>query len=194
MKKNIILLASVLLVSVCFGAYLYGGAQKVPTVGAAAVDYFLQIDGIDGESMDSQHPGTIEIDSFSWGVSNAGTMGHGGGGGSGKASFQDFHFTSKVSKASPKLMLAVAKGEHIPRAILFVRKSGGNQQDYYIIRLEDVMVTSYQSSAGGSSGDVPTDQFSLNFSKIEFEYKPQNADGSLGEAVRASWDLKKGTK
>lgn len=196
MKKSVILFFSILLVSVCAGVYLYGqtgGATKALTANAAQVDYFLKIEGIDGESIDDQHPGTIEIDSFSWGVSNSSSL-SGGGGGSGKVSVHDISFTSKVSKASPNLMLATATGKHYPRAILFVRKAGGTQQDYYKVTLQDIMVTSYQSSAGGSGGDVPTDQFSLNFTKIEFEYKTQKEDGTLGESVKASYDLKKATK
>ena len=197
MKNNTLTILLALLVSLVFGGLVYGTALKsapVQVASAASVDYFLKIEGIDGESTDSMHPGAIEVDSFSWGVSNMGTGGHGGGGGSGKASFQDIHFTSKVSKASPKLMLATATGEHIRQAVLFVRKAGTNQQDYYVVKFEDVLVSSYQSSGGGSSGDTPTDQFSLNFTKIEFEYKPQKADGTLDAPVKAGYDLKKGTK
>ena len=68
----------------------------------AASDYFLKIDGIDGESTDDRHKGEIDIQSFSWGVSNSGSMSSGSGGGAGKASFQDIHFTRQLDKASPE--------------------------------------------------------------------------------------------
>ena len=165
-----------------------------------ASDYLLEIDGIKGESFDDKHRGAIEVDSFSWGLTQTGTAAAGGGGGAGKAVFQDFHFVSRVSKASPLLMLACASGQHIKKAVLFVRKSGGHQEDYYEVEMGDLLISSYQSSgADGSAANdgltsVPADQCSLNFAKIEFSYKPQNADGSLDAAVKTGWDLKANKK
>ena len=159
-----------------------------PLAYSAAVDYFLKIDGVEGESTGDHHSGEIDVESFSWGVSQAGAHSTGGGGGAGKASFQDLHFTTRMSKASPVLMLGTATGQHFKEAILVARKSGGDQQEFMTIKLTDVMVSSYQT--GGSSSDVPTDQVSLNFTKIEFEYKPQRADGTLDAPVKAGYDLK----
>ena len=159
----------------------------------AAVDYFLKLDGIDGESTDDKHKNEIDVESWSWGESNMGTHAGGGGGGAGKVQMRDFSFTMKVNKATPKLMLACANGQHIKEAKLTCRKAGGDQQEYMIIKFADLLVSSYQT--GGSSGDiVPTDQISMNFSKIEFEYKPQKADGSLDSAVKTGYDLKANTK
>ncbi|MBM3940680.1 MAG: hypothetical protein FJ318_07305 [SAR202 cluster bacterium] len=158
---------------------------------AGAVDYFLEIEGLKGESADSRHPGTIQIESWSWGVSNSGSASVGGGGGAGKASFQDFHFTAPTSSASPLLFLASASGKPIKKAVLYARKGGGGKggdSDYLIITLNDVLVSSYQSS--GNAGEPPSDQFSLNFAKIEFSYRPQNKDGSLGAPIKTGWDLK----
>ena len=154
-----------------------------------AADFFLKLDGIDGESTDDKHKGELDLESFSWGVTQMGTGGHGGGGGAGKASFQDMHFTTKASKGSPKLFLACATGEHIKKAVLTVRKAGKEQQEYYKVTLSDCLVSSYQSgdAAGGSA--VPTDQFALNYTKIEFEYKPQKADGTLDAAVKTGYDV-----
>src|SRR5262245_35706568 len=154
----------------------------------AAVDYFLKIEGIEGESSDDKHKGEIDIESFSWGVSNMGTGGHGGGGGAGKATFQDFHFHTHISKASPKLFLACATGEHFKKAVLTCRKAGKEQQEYLKITLTDVLVSSYQNG-GGSGGVLPSDQGALNFAKMEVEYLPQKADGTLGAAVKAGYDL-----
>lgn len=159
------------------------------TAEAASVDYFLKLDGIDGESTDDRHRGEIEILSFSWGAKIAGAHGTGGGGGAGKVSFQDLHFTATSSKASPKLFLSTATGQHIKEAVLTVRKSGERQDDYYIVKLSDVLVSSYQAG-GAQGGDLPSDQVSLSFAKIEFSYTPQNADGRPGTLVKACYDVK----
>ncbi len=159
----------------------------------ASVDYFLKLKGIDGESTDSKHKNEIDVESWSWGESNSGTHAGGGGGGAGKVAMQDFHFTMKVNKASPKLLLACATGEHIPDALLTCRKAGKEQQEYLCFKFTDLLVSSYQT--GGSFSDVvPSDQISLNFSKVEMEYKPQKADGSLDGSVSAGWDLKTNKK
>ena len=155
-------------------------------------DYLLEIDGIKGESQDSKHKETIEISSFSWGVSNSGSFAAGGGGGSGKASFQDLHFTSHVNKSSPLIAKACATGQHIKKATLFVRKAGGDQQDYYVIKLEDLLVSSYQSGGSEGSNALPVDQFALNFAKIEFDYSPQKPDGSVDAPVIFKYNLKEG--
>ena len=160
----------------------------------AAVDYFLKLDGIDGESTDSKHKGEIDIQSFSWGLTQTGAHSGMGGGGAGKAVFQDVHLVSRISKASPKLSLACATGQHIKSAILVSRKAGGSQEEYLKITLSDVLVSSYQSGGSGQSDIVPTDQFSLNFAKIEYEYKEQKADGTLGGAVKTGYDVKANKK
>jgi type VI secretion system secreted protein Hcp len=156
----------------------------------AAGDYFLKIEGIEGESADHAHKGEIHIDSFSWAEKQEGTHMSGGGGGAGKVAMGDFHFTMAVNKASPKLMLACACGEHIKKAILTCRKAGGKQEGYYKITLSDILVSSFQTAGSGHGDLIPHDQATLNYSKIEFEYKPQKKDGSLDSAVVAGWDVK----
>jgi type VI secretion system secreted protein Hcp len=160
----------------------------------AAVDTFLKIEGIEGESSDSKHKGEIDVESWTWGESQLGTHAGGGGGGAGKVSMQDFHFAMKINKASPKLMLACANGEHIKKAVLTCRKAGKEQQEYFKITMQDLLVASYQTGGSGQGDVVPTDQISLNFAKIEFEYKEQKPDGTLGGAVKAGYDLKQNVK
>jgi type VI secretion system secreted protein Hcp len=154
-----------------------------------AVDYFLRIDGIEGESTDSKHKGEIDVQSWSWGESSSASAG-GGGGGAGKVQMQDFAFTARLSKASPALLLACASGKHLKSAVLTGRKAGKGQQEFLTFSLSDLLVSSYQT--GGSEGDEvgPMDAVSLNFSKIEVEYKLQAAGGKLGDPVRAGWDVK----
>lgn len=160
----------------------------------AAVDYFLKIDGIEGESQDHKHKNEIDIDSWSWGATQSGSHASGGGGGAGKVSMQDFHFVMRINKASPKLMLACATGQHIKQAVLTCRKAGTEQQEFLKVTFSDLLVSSYQTG-GSAHGDIlPTDQISLNFSKIEFEYKEQKPDGTLGGAVKTGYDLKQNKK
>jgi type VI secretion system secreted protein Hcp len=153
----------------------------------AGVDYFLKIDGIPGESTDIKHKDEIVLTSFSMGVSNAGSVSSGGGGGEGKASFHDFNFTHKFDKASPLLMLACATGKHIPTATMTARKAGRGGFEFLFIKMNDVLVTSAQTQGGGD--DVPSESISLAFAKIEVDYKPQRANGSLGAATSFKWNL-----
>lgn len=158
-----------------------------------ALNAYLEIKGIDGESTDDQHKGQIEIESWSWGESNFAGAGSSGGG-AGKVSMNDFHFSMNVSKASPKLFLACASGEHFPMATLAVQKAGGDRQDYLVWTLTDVLVSSFQHGGSAAGDPLPTESISFNFAKIEISYKEQNADGSLGAEHTAGWDLKKSQK
>src|SRR6516165_9679323 len=153
----------------------------------AHVDCFLKIDGIEGESKDTKHKGSIEISGWSWGAAQTGTSSHGGGAGAGKVAMQDAHFSMSVSKASPKLMLACATGDHIKQAVLTCRKAGTDQQEYLKYTFSDVLVSSFQTN-GASGGGTPTESLSLNFSKIEIEYKEQQHDGTLGGRIKTGWD------
>jgi len=157
-----------------------------------AVDYFLKIDGVDGESFDSKHKSEIELASFSWGVNQSGIPSHGGGGGAGKVEFQDFHFTARTSKASPKLFLACASGQHVRSALLTCRRAGGDQVEFLKYKLSDVLVSSFQIA--GSEASEVFDQVSLNFSKVEMEFVPIARTGKAEGPARAGWDLKANKK
>ena len=157
----------------------------------ALVDYFLKIDGIPGESMDTKHKDEIQVRSYKFGEAQAGTMAFGGGGGAGKVQMRDFQFTMTVNKASPKLFLACATGDHIQTAVFVGRKAGGKEQREFLkVVFTDVLVSSFETEGTESSGVLPTDVIALNFAAIEIEYKPQNADGTLGAAVKVKYDLK----
>lgn len=161
---------------------------------AAVVNYFLKIDGIDGESTNTNYPGFIEIKEFSWGLTNSAAASFGGAP-TVKPSLQDFHFAADTSKASPKLFQACATGQHFSSALLVAVRTDveGHQQEFMKITLKDPMISSYQSG-NQAEGDSPTDTFSLNYTGIEFVYKPQNPDGSLGDAVVGSYSVKQGGK
>ena len=160
------------------------------TQAFAAVDYFLKIDGIDGESKDDKHKGEIDIQSWSFGASQSGSMA-GGGGGAGKVSMQDFSITKSMDKSSPKLFEALATGKHLKEVKLVLR--GSSSVEYLTVTLTDVMISSY--STGGSSGDDrPTESVSLNFAQIKMSYVEQDASGRAGAAVEFGWDLKTNKK
>jgi type VI secretion system secreted protein Hcp len=153
-----------------------------------AVSIFARIGTIKGESRDAKHKDEIEVLSWSWGVSQTGTMGPGGGG-KGKASFQDFNFTHHVDKASPVLMKACATGEHVKNATITVRKAGKGQQEYLVITMTDVLVTSVATSVS-AEGDATMEVVALAFAKVDLVYKPQKPDGSLDVGVHFKYDVK----
>ena len=158
----------------------------------AQVDAFLEIKDIPGESRDKKHSKLIELTQVSLHLRNEGTGSSGGGSGAGKVHFNDLQMTKKhVDKASPKLLLACASGKHIDKATIYIRKAGGEQEDYFVWELEGVFVSSYQvdSHAGGGSV-LPSDHVTLNFGKIKISYSEQDEKGKLGEKTTATYDVK----
>jgi type VI secretion system secreted protein Hcp len=153
-----------------------------------AVDVFLKIGDIKGESKDSKHEAEIDVLSWSWGVSNASNMGAGGGGGAGKANFSDLNFMHALDKASPVLMKACAMGDHFADATLVSRKAGKGQQDYLIVKMKEVFITGVQPSG---SSEHPMESVSLTFGHVDLEYKPQKADGSVEAGVHFIYNIKK---
>lgn len=154
-----------------------------------AVDQFIKIGDIEGESQDDAHAGEIEVLAWSWGMSQSGTMHTGTGGGAGKVSIQDLSLTKYVDKATPNLMKACSDGSQFPEAVLTVRKAGTNPLEYIIITMKNVIVTSL--STGGSGGeDQITENTTLNFSEVAVDYQPQAADGSPeGGAISYGWNI-----
>lgn len=158
-----------------------------------AVDMFLKMTGIDGESQDNEHTDEIDVLAWSWGMSQAGTTHMGGGGGAGKVNVQDLSVTKYVDKASPNLMLYCCNGKHIEEMILTVRKAGENALEYIKITMKNGLVSSV--STGGSGGeDRLTENVSLNFAEVKVEYTPQKADGSGDAAIEMAWDIAKNIK
>lgn len=159
-----------------------------------AVDMFLKLDGIDGESVDKTHAKSMDILAWSWGMSQSGTTHVGTGGGAGKVNVQDLSFTKHIDKGSHLLIMACASGKHIPKATLTVRKAGTTPLEYLKINLEDILVSSV--STGGSGGeDRLTENVSLNFARFKFIYQPQDPKGGkLGGEMIANWDVAKNVK
>lgn len=161
-----------------------------------ALEMFLKLGDVKGGSVDAAHKDEIVVDAYSFGVSNTGSVGSASSGaGAGKASFSDLSFTTPVSVASPKLMLACASGAHYDTAVLTVRRSvGGNSgaaaQDFFRLTLKTVLVSSYQDA--GSSGDgAPLDSITLAFAALKVDFVPQGASGAKGQTTSAGWDRTK---
>ncbi|HSK73449.1 MAG TPA: type VI secretion system tube protein Hcp [Pyrinomonadaceae bacterium] len=159
----------------------------------AAADYYLKIEGVDGESEAIGMENQIQIASWSWGASNSGSAGLGTGLGTGKASMQDFHFVCENGKATPQLFLKCATGKHIPEAILTCRKTGGNGEPYtyYKMTFKDIVISSFQEGGSGGSDMLPMCQISFNYTKITQEYFQQKKDGSVSLTNTVNYDTKK---
>ena len=174
-------------------------------------DCLLKIHGIDGESTQDGHAKWIELISWKWGETNAGSSAVGAGAGSGKVAMKDFVFTVNYGTSSPKLLLACATGQHIPSATLHLRKAGGSQQTYMEWRFTGVMISTYKATMGDLTlvdaqtsfgadtiqfrdGDavMPVETISFNFTKIEMEYRSQGSDGKMNAALKAGIDVKQG--
>jgi len=157
-----------------------------------AVDMFLKLEGIKGESVDSKHADEIDVLGYSWGVEQTSSAHYGAGGGAGKAHFKDVSIDKRVDSATPNLMLFCASGKHIAKGLLTVRKAGETPLEYLKIKLTDLIITS--SASNGHANDMPMETVTLSAAKVEFEYTPQKKDGSGGAAVSMGWDVAKNVK
>ena len=152
-----------------------------------ASDIFAKIGDIKGESLDSKHKDEVEVLSFSWGVTNDATT-KTSGGGAGKATFHDLSFVHAIDKASPSLLKACATGLHLKEATITHRKAGKGQQEYLIIKMNDVIITGV--SLSDSSDAAGSENVTMAFAKVDFEYKPQKSDGSLDAGIHFKYDIK----
>ncbi len=187
MNKKILVSATMFALVLAYVLPFSVNVGHMPEASAAQSDYLLELDGIDGESTIEGKEKQMQIESWSFGASNPTSVGSSGMSG-GKVSFQDFHFTKQVGKASPKLLLACASGKHIPKATLSVLRPGADRSMMYIkYTFTDIMVTSCKQSA-----DPLMESISFNYTKIEMSYTPMTSSGTAGTAVTAGWDLGKG--
>jgi type VI secretion system secreted protein Hcp len=156
-------------------------------------DYFLKIDGIKGNATDQKHKEEIDILSFTWGVSQAGSA-IGPGHGAGKAQFQSIHFTAQVNKSSPMLVQSCATGAHIKEAVLVCRRAGGKQEEYLVFKFTDLLISSYQISGNAHGDSIPVDSFAINYDKCEMQHQTQDAKGVIANPVKTMYDLKQQMK
>lgn len=156
-----------------------------------AIDSFLKLGALKGESQVKGFEEQIQVLAWSWGMSQSGTTHHGTGGGAGKVNVQDLSFTHFLDSSSPSLMLACCQGTHYEEATLTMRKAGGSPLPYLVIKLKDIIVTSV--SGGGSGGeDQQTENVTLNFAAFEVAYQPQDNKGAKkGGAIEIKYDIAK---
>jgi type VI secretion system secreted protein Hcp len=154
-----------------------------------AVDYFLKLDGIDGESQDDKHKGWIQIMSWSWGGTQTSSVSGTGGSGAGKASLQDLTITTQFDKATPKLFKSMLLGTHTAKGNIECVKAGADGKPYLKIDLEEVFVTSLQT--GGSMGEeIPVVSVSFTYNKVKLDYYQQNEKGNVASTGAITYDLK----
>lgn len=155
-----------------------------------ANDIFLKLGDIKGESQDDRHRDEIEITSWAWGLSQLGSIAVGGGAGTSKAKFDDFTFVHRVDRASPNLMRLCTLGEHIREGVFTGRKAGKGPQEFFIIKLSDILITSIALHGTGDDAGNMTETITLQAARWDIEYKPQKADGSLDAGIHFKYDQK----
>jgi type VI secretion system secreted protein Hcp len=155
-----------------------------------AVDMFLELDGIVGETLDVafKPKKAIDVRGFNWGVSNTGTFHHGSGGGSGKANFQDLSIVKYTDKATADLLLSCANGKHIAKGTLTVRKAGEKPLEYMKISMSQILVSSVETGSQ-TDDERQTERVLLNFAKVKVEYFVQSANGGKEPGGEMAFDI-----
>jgi type VI secretion system secreted protein Hcp len=160
-----------------------------------AFDAYLKIEGVDGEATRKGFEKQMEIFSFSFGASNPASIGtQGGGGGAGKASLSSFNIMKKNDKASAELFKHCCGGEHFPKAVVTLNKSGGKESvDFLKYEFEKVFIDSIQWSGSSGGDDTPTESISLSYGKVTITYTGQSDKGGKAENIVASWNVQTNT-
>jgi type VI secretion system secreted protein Hcp len=152
-----------------------------------AIDTHIKFDGIDGESTHKDHKGEVAVLSWSWGLTSA--AGASTTARRRKAVPQEMRIVHRYDKASPMLAKQAVLGKHVPVAVLTARKAGEGQKDFLKVTMKEVFITSVQASEGGEG---PSEEVSMTYGTIDFEYRPQDVKGSQGSPVQFSWNIKAG--
>jgi type VI secretion system secreted protein Hcp len=152
-----------------------------------AVDYFLKLDGTDGESADDKHKNEIQIQSWSWGGNNVSSVAGTGGSGAGKVDLSDFSIMTYFDKATPKFFKAMCLGTHIKTGTMTAVKAGAEGKPYLKVDFAELFVTSLQISA---SSEIPTVSVSFSYNTIKIDYSTQNEQGNVTSTGAQGWDVK----
>ena len=151
-----------------------------------AVDYFLKLDTIQGESQADKHADEIQVLSWSWGASNVSSVHATSGSGAGKADVADLNMMINLDKSYPKLVQALTRGTHLKTGLLAAVKAGAANANYFTMEMQEVFVSSLQISA---SSEIPTVSLSLTFKSFKLDYYAQDAEGTVKNAGTAGWDV-----
>lgn len=152
-----------------------------------AVDYYLKLDGIQGESKDEKHKNEIQILSWSWGASQVSSVSGTGGSGAGKADLSDFTIMTNFDKATPKFFKSITQGAHIKTGTMFATKSGANGKPYLKVDFKELFVSNLQISA---SSEIPTVSVSFTYNDIKIDYSTQDEKGVLTSTGAIAYNLK----
>ncbi|HEY3982430.1 Hcp family type VI secretion system effector [Cedecea sp.] len=173
-------------------------ATKYDPSTSGLADFFLKIEGIEGESKDKDYKGWIQLQGWKWSQENGARWSKGSGGGAGKINMNDIEFRMLSNKATPKIFNYCANGKHISEVKLVCRKAGSGQQDFLTMTFSNCLISSYDiagnmphnvNEVANTNSVMPGEIMKLNFSKIEIQYREQNDDGTMGAAVTTHYDL-----
>lgn len=147
-----------------------------------ASDIFLKLGTIKGESQDDKHKGEIDVLAWSWGQSSGSAQTKKGP--VPVACIQDLQLTKLIDSSSPDLIMMGVTGQVVPSAVLTLQRPGELQGlEFFILRLTNVTVPSYQVGGDDQPGSIPLENIVVHFDTMQGEYRPQRSDGSLGQAV-----------
>ncbi len=153
-----------------------------------AVDMFMKIDDIKGESADDVHKAEIDVYSWKWGVTQTGSSGIASGSGVGRANVQDFVFTTKVDSSHPTVLGMSLKGKSFKTAVFTQRKAGDKPLEFVKITMSNGLISGIFFE-GNHTDETQTVTVTLNFGQVKFDYTPQAADGSGGATISYGHDI-----
>jgi type VI secretion system secreted protein Hcp len=154
-----------------------------------AIDSFLKLDGIMGESEDANHKNEIRIHSYSMGGSQTTSVGGTGGSGVGRVELHDFTIMKHVDKATTPIFKALVSGTHIKTGTFTQNKAGAGGKPFLKVDFQELFVTSQQFSG---SDDHPMESVTFSFNQIAMEYSQQNEQGIVTSTGKVTWNGKQG--
>lgn len=156
-----------------------------------AADYYLQLDGIKGESTDSRHAGWIECSSVNWSITQpkSATTSTGGGHTAERAELSEITTSKVVDLTSPILAQICACGKTLPKAKLEMQRADSNGEPikYFEVELENVLIALIAPAFNGA--DIATEHIGLKFSKVRWKYTQQKIGGGASGNTAGGWDL-----
>lgn len=164
-------------------------AALAPAPALAALECFMKIDGVVGDSTDARHKDEIDLISYAWGESREIPSSPIG---APKVKIQDLAFTFENGRASPALMFLVANGAHAKKAVMTCRIPGATRNTHEFAKwtFGDVMFSAYQTAAAVQQAGKPVDQVAMNFAQVEYQYTPQLPNGQSGTPTTVQWDVR----
>jgi type VI secretion system secreted protein Hcp len=154
-----------------------------------AVEIFLSIDGITGESQKSGAVGWIEVFSFSNGASNPSSVAFGTGSGAGKVDLSSISLQKQLDMSSPYLFENCCSGSHVDTAQMIVREATGTTttQTYFQYDMTEVFIDSI-SWGGAAGGGKPSESLSVSSKSLAITYWSQASDGTLTKVATKGWN------